>query len=90
MGVILFRLDKNEKVVSATCVTDIEDDETLGETDAPVQNNVGKENEKVSDYQEVKSINSSDDLSETEGEKADAQDSVSDVEDFDSTNGDEI
>lgn len=28
MGVILFRLDKNEKVVSATCVTDIEEDET--------------------------------------------------------------
>ena len=90
MGVILFRLDKNEKVVSATCVTDIEDDETLGETDAPVQNNVGEENEKVSDYQEVKSINSSDDLSETEGKKADIQDSVSDVEAFDSTNGDEI
>ena len=26
MGVILFRLDKEEKVVSATCITDIEDD----------------------------------------------------------------
>ncbi len=27
MGVILFRLDKDEKVVSATCITDIDDDE---------------------------------------------------------------
>jgi DNA gyrase subunit A len=28
MGVILFRLGKNEKVVSATCITDIGEDET--------------------------------------------------------------
>ena len=27
MGVILFRLDKDEKVVSATCITDIDEDE---------------------------------------------------------------
>lgn len=27
MGVILFRLDKNEKVVSATCITDLEEDD---------------------------------------------------------------
>lgn len=32
MGVILFRLDNDEKVVSATCITDIEDDETAVET----------------------------------------------------------
>ncbi len=36
MGVILFRLDKNEKVVSATCVTDLEDDVTEDETTEPV------------------------------------------------------
>ncbi len=39
MGVILFRLDKDEKVVSATCITDVEDDtpeipETEETTDA--------------------------------------------------------
>lgn len=32
MGVILFRLGKDEKVVSATCITDIGDDETAEET----------------------------------------------------------
>lgn len=32
MGVILFRLDKNEKVVSATCITDIGDDTAEDET----------------------------------------------------------
>ena len=32
MGVILFRLGKDEKVVSATCITDIGDDETAKET----------------------------------------------------------
>lgn len=32
MGVILFRLDKNEKVVSATCITDIGDETAEDET----------------------------------------------------------
>lgn len=32
MGVILFRLGRDEKVVSATCITDIGDDETAEET----------------------------------------------------------
>lgn len=32
MGVILFRLGKDEKVVSVTCITDIGDDETAEET----------------------------------------------------------
>ena len=32
VGVILFRLGKDEKVVSATCITDIGDDETAEET----------------------------------------------------------
>lgn len=37
MGVILFRLDKGEKVVSATCVTELGDDELTGDLDnAPV------------------------------------------------------
>ncbi|MBQ3117497.1 MAG: DNA gyrase subunit A [Alphaproteobacteria bacterium] len=34
MGVILFRLDKEEKVVSATCITDIEDDMPVEEETA--------------------------------------------------------
>ncbi len=36
MGVILFRLDKNEKVVSATCITDLEDDVTEEEAESIV------------------------------------------------------
>ncbi|MBO7257327.1 MAG: DNA gyrase subunit A, partial [Alphaproteobacteria bacterium] len=31
MGVILFRLDKNEKVVSATCITDLGEEENEAE-----------------------------------------------------------
>lgn len=34
MGVIVFRLDKNEKVVSAECITDIGEPESDQETDS--------------------------------------------------------
>lgn len=36
MGVILFRLDKEEKVVSATCITDVEEEEIETETEGLV------------------------------------------------------
>ena len=35
MGVILFRLDKDEKVVSATCITDVEEEVEETQTTQP-------------------------------------------------------
>ncbi|MBQ7413461.1 MAG: DNA gyrase subunit A [Alphaproteobacteria bacterium] len=43
MGVILFRLGKNEKVVSATCITDIGEDET----DTEVSSDLEQENTSI-------------------------------------------
>lgn len=45
MGVILFRLGKDEKVVSATCITDIGDDETAEETADETTTDTVQENE---------------------------------------------
>ena len=45
MGVILFRLGKDEKVVSATCITDIGDDETAEETAEETTTDTVQENE---------------------------------------------
>lgn len=45
MGVILFRLGKDEKVVSATCITDIDDDETAEETADETTTDTVQENE---------------------------------------------
>ncbi len=46
MGVILFRLDKHEKVVSATCISDLEEDESTSElpADMPEEGQVSGEN----------------------------------------------
>ncbi len=46
MGVILFRLDKEEKVVSATCITDVDEEvseENELETQNPIENSVVEE-----------------------------------------------
>ncbi len=64
MGVILFRLDKDEKVVSATCITDIEEEPTTDEvvteetsttiTDAVTEENVTQSEEvKISQTDET-------------------------------------
>ncbi len=48
MGVILFRLDKDEKVVSATCITDVEEDvEEVEETNHPPSTETMIESEEV-------------------------------------------
>ncbi len=49
MGVILFRLGKDEKVVSATCITDIGDDETAEETATTTEENTTVSSEELTE-----------------------------------------
>jgi hypothetical protein len=43
MGVILFRLDKDEKVVSATCITDIGEEDSDTGVEATIAENCSSE-----------------------------------------------
>lgn len=49
MGVILFRLGRDEKVVSATCITDIGDDETAEETATTTEENTTVSSEELTE-----------------------------------------